>query len=43
MTRKDLNKNFDDDLDDLDQRSISEGDDEIDEFPVEIDEDGWEE
>ncbi len=35
-----INK-VEEDLDEIDKKLLSEGDDDIDEFPVDIDEDGW--
>ena len=35
-----INK-FEEDLDEVDKKLLAEGDDDIDEFPVDIDEDGW--
>ena len=37
MTRKDSEKG----LNEIENQLLSEGDDEIDEFPVDIDETGW--
>ena len=34
-------KKIEEDLDDVDKTLLAEGDDDIDEFPVDIDEDGW--